>query len=286
MAKIWTIGELLQWTQGFFTKKGIDSPRLDAEILLAHVMQQERIYLYAHYDEPLEADELAAFRELVKKRAERISVAHLLGTKSFMGLDFTVNEDVLIPRPETEVMVETIVGAQPATQPITILDIGTGSGAIIVSLLKYLPEATGVGVDISSNALTIAEKNSVNLGVAERVSWLQSDLFADIPSQTFQWIVSNPPYLTQADMDSLQPEVQHDPPQALFGGADGLEFYRRIAKDAWSYLSDHGQCAVEIGAGQAQDVVKLFVDTGRYELEKIYEDYGHIERVIVFKRKE
>ena len=151
MNKIWTIGALLQWTQQYFAEKGIDSPRLDAEILLAHVLKKERIYLYAHYDEPMNGDELAAYRELVKKRGSRLSVAHILGTQAFMGLDFKVSQDVLIPRPETEMLVETVIEAARGTAPV-IIDIGTGSGAIILSLLSYLPEATGFGVDISPKA--------------------------------------------------------------------------------------------------------------------------------------
>ena len=286
MAKIWTIGALLQWTQEYFAQKGIDEPRLDAEILLAHVMQQERIYLYAHYDEPLEAAELAAFRELVKKRATRLSVAHLLGTRSFMGMDFTVNEDVLIPRPETEVLVEKVVAYQSVDTPLSILDIGTGSGAIILSLLKYLPKASGVAVDISAKALAVAEKNGINLALDDRVQWLESDLFDNLPAQRFDWLVSNPPYLSQQDMDTLQPEVAHDPANALFGGTDGLDFYRRIASAAWQYLKPGGHCALEIGAGQAPAVTEIFAADGHYELDQIYTDYGKIERVMIFKGKE
>ena len=160
MNKIWTIGALLQWTQQYFAGKGIDSPRLDAEILLAHVLHKERIYLYAHYDEPMNGEELAAYRAMVKQRADRLSVAHILGTKAFMGLDFKVSEDVLIPRPETEMLVETVVAAAEGTAP-AIIDIGTGSGAIILSLLHYLPQATGKGVDISPKALAIAAEKVV-----------------------------------------------------------------------------------------------------------------------------
>ena len=148
MNKIWTIGALLQWTQPYFAEKGIDSPRLDAEILLAHVLKKERIYLYAHYDEPMNGEELAAYRELVKKRGSRLSVAHILGNQAFMGLDFKVSQDVLIPRPETEMLVETVIAAAKGTKPV-VIDVGTGSGAIVLSLLSYLPEATGFGVDIS-----------------------------------------------------------------------------------------------------------------------------------------
>ena len=285
MNKIWTIGALLQWTQQFFAGKGIDSPRLDAEILLAHVLHKERIYLYAHYDEPMNPQELAAYRELVKKRANRYSVAHILGTQPFMGLDFKVSEDVLIPRPETEMLVETVVTAAEGTAPV-IIDIGTGSGAIVLSLLHYLPQATGTGVDISSKALAIAAENSRSLGLDDRVTWIESDLFTQVPPCTCDWLVSNPPYLTQGDMEQLQPEVRHDPALALYGGDDGLDFYRRIAADSLAYVKVGGHCAVEIGAGQADDVTAIFCRHGAYDHEQTVKDYGGIDRVLVFSRKE
>lgn len=285
MNKIWTIGALLQWTQQYFAGKGIDSPRLDAEILLAHVLHKERIYLYAHYDEPMNGEELAAYRDMVKKRADRLSVAHILGTKAFMGLDFKVSEDVLIPRPETEMLVETVVAAAEGTAP-AIIDIGTGSGAIILSLLHYLPQATGTGVDISPKALAIAAENGRILGLDDRVTWMESDLFTKVPPCTCDWLVSNPPYLTKGDMEQLQPEVRHDPALALYGGDDGLEFYRRIAADSPAYVKAGGHCAVEIGAGQAADVTAIFCCHGAYEHEQTVKDYGGIDRVLVFSRKE
>ncbi|WP_370850767.1 peptide chain release factor N(5)-glutamine methyltransferase [Megasphaera sp.] len=285
MNKIWTIGALLQWTQQFFAGKGIDSPRLDAEILLAHVLHKERIYLYAHYDEPMNPQELAAYRELVKKRAHRYSVAHILGTQPFMGLDFKVNEDVLIPRPETEMLVESVVAAAEGTAP-SIVDIGTGSGAIILSLLHYLPQAKGIGVDISPKALAIAAENGKALGLDGRVTWIESDLFTNVPQGPYDWIVSNPPYLTQHDMEELQPEVRHDPALALYGGADGLDIYRRLAKESPAFVKRGGHCIVEIGAGQTQDVSAIFTADGAYEHEKTVKDYGGIERVLLFTRKE
>lgn len=285
MNKIWTIGALLQWTQQYFAGKGIDSPRLDAEILLAHVLHKERIYLYAHYDEPMNGEELAAYRAMVKQRADRLSVAHILGTKAFMGLDFKVSEDVLIPRPETEMLVETVVAAAEGTAP-AIIDIGTGSGAIILSLLHYLPQATGTGVDISPKALAIAAENGRSLGLDDRVTWIESDLFTQVPPCTCDWLVSNPPYLTQGDMEQLQPEVRHDPALALYGGDDGLEFYRRIAAESPAYVKAGGHCAVEIGAGQADAVTAVFCRHGAYDHEQTVKDYGGIDRVLVFSRKE
>ena len=276
---------MLQWTQQYFAGKGIDSPRLDAEILLAHVLHKERIYLYAHYDEPMNGEELAAYRAMVKQRADRLSVAHILGTKAFMGLDFKVSEDVLIPRPETEMLVETVVAAAEGTAP-AIIDIGTGSGAIILSLLHYLPQATGKGVDISPKALAIAAENGRTLGLDGRVTWIESDLFTKVLQGACDWLVSNPPYLTKGDMEHLQPEVRHDPALALYGGDDGLEFYRRIAAESPAYVKAGGHCAVEIGAGQADAVTAVFCRHGAYDHEQTVKDYGGIDRVLVFSRKE
>lgn len=286
MSKLWTIGALLQWTQAYFVQKGIDSPRLDAEILLAHVLQKERIYLYAHYDKPMNQEELGQYRELVKKRAGRLSVAHILGVKAFMGLDFSVTRDVLVPRPETELLVETMLELDSRKDGLSIADIGTGSGAVILSLLHYLPAAEGTGIDISPQALRIAEKNGGALGLTQRVTWVESDIFSAVPPRQFEWIVSNPPYLTAEDMEKLQPEVRHDPPQALFGGADGLDIYRRIAAQSAGYLAPGGYCAVEIGMGQAQRVRDIFGAAGAYDYVKTVKDYGGIERVILFRRKE
>ncbi|KMO87192.1 modification methylase HemK [Megasphaera cerevisiae DSM 20462] len=285
MTKIWTIGELLQWTQQFFVQKGIDSARLDAEILLAHVLRKERIYLYSHYDEPMNPQELSVYRDMVKQRAGRLSVAHILGRKAFMGMDFCVNRDVLVPRPETELLVETILEQAGRDGAVSVLDIGTGSGAVILSILQYMPQACGSGVDISPQALAVAKKNGAALQLSERVTWIESDIVSGVSPQVFDWIVSNPPYLTQADMEQLEPEVRYDPPQALFGGTDGLDIYRRMAEECWSYLKQDGFFAVEIGAGQANEVIAVFTHTGMYGHVRTVKDYGGIERVILFTRK-
>lgn len=286
MSKLWTIGALLTWTQDFFAQKGIDTPRLDAEILLAHVLGKERIYLYAHYDEPMNPEELAAYREMVKKRASRLSVAHILGTKAFMGLDFKVTEDVLVPRPETEMLVETVVDMSKDASSLHILDMGTGSGAIIVSLLNYIPQAIGTGVDISPKALAIAAENGKANGVADRVTWVESNLFTNVPPQEYDWVLSNPPYLTERDMQQLQPEVTHDPKLALYGGPDGLDVYRAMATESPAFVKPGGHCAVEIGTGQGDAVRTIFTAHGAYDYVKTVPDYGGIDRVLVFTRKE
>ena len=285
MNKIWTIGALLQWTQQYFAGKGIDSPRSMRKFSWPMSCIKSASICTAHYDEPLNGEELAAYRAMVKSGPTDyrwpISWAPKL---SWASISRSV-KDVLIPRPETEMLVETVVTAAEGTAPV-IIDIGTGSGAIVLSLLHYLPQATGTGVDISSKALAIAAENGRSLGLDDRVTWIESDLFTQVPPCTCDWLVSNPPYLTQGDMEQLQPEVRHDPALALYGGDDGLDFYRRIAADSPAYVKVGGHCAVEIGAGQADDVTAIFCRHGAYDHEQTVKDYGGIDRVLVFSRKE
>ena len=283
MTDLWTIGSLLKWTEGFFAEKGIDTPRLDAEILLAHVLEKERIYLYAHFDEPMTSTELSAYKEMIKKRAARYPVAHILGIKPFMGLDFIVNEHVLVPRPETELLVEAVLEICPKEIPVRVLDMGTGSGAILLSLLSYLPQATGTGVDISSDALKIAAENGEALHI-KRVQWVNSDLFTNVEAHEYDWLVSNPPYLTAPDMQNLEEEVKYDPQTALYGGTDGLDIYRRLAGEGGAYLKVGGHSIVEVGAGQSRQVAELFTDQG-FELVRIIKDYADTERHVLLRKK-
>lgn len=276
---IWTIGEILQWTKQYFGGKGVENPRLDAEVLLSHILHQDRLYLYVHFDQPLQPEELAAFRQCVKKRAARIPVAYITGTKEFMGLAFTVSPSVLIPRPETELLVEqALVRMAPLTAP-AILDLGTGSGAIAVSVLKNLPQAQGVAVDISPEALAIAEKNAWQLGVADRLTLAQGDLFAPVAASRFDAILSNPPYIPCADLKTLQPEVCREPVFALDGGRDGLDFYRRIIAQGSAYLKPDGFIAFEIGMGQLPGI-KGIVEPSRFVISEVQKDYAGIERVV------
>ena len=280
MNDLWTIGSLLKWTEGFFAEKGIDTPRLDAEILLAHVLEKERIYLYAHFDEPMTSTELSAYKEMIKKRAARYPVAHILGIKPFMGLDFIVNEHVLVPRPETELLVEAVLEICPKEVPVRVLDMGTGSGAILLSLLSYLPQATGTGVDISSDALKIAAENSEALHI-DRAQWVNSDLFTNVEAHEYDWLVSNPPYLTAPDMQNLEEEVKYDPETALYGGTDGLDLYRRLTAEAPALLRAGGGIAVEVGIGEAHDVAALIEAHPRIVRTETLKDLGGIERVVM-----
>ena len=285
--EVWTIGSIIKWTEQYFQDKGVDSPRLDAEVLLSHVLQKERIYLYIHFDEPLEAAELAAFREMVKKRVQRIPVAYIVGAREFMGLRFAVSPAVLIPRPDTEILVEAVIERLKDKSQIKFVDIGTGSGAIVLSLLHYLPLACAVAVDISQDALAVATENAETLLVKDRVDFYQGDIYAPLAAEKFDTIVSNPPYIPNADIAELEPEVKEfEPYGALAGGLDGLDFYRRLIADGSDRLKDGGFMAFEVGINQAQAVAALAESMPIFEKAEILKDYAGIERVVIlYKNK-
>ncbi|SUP39943.1 peptide chain release factor N(5)-glutamine methyltransferase [Veillonella criceti] len=267
--ELWTIGRLLQWTEQYFLGKGVESSRLDGEVLLSHILGKDRIYLYTHYDEPLTKSELDAYRPLVIERGKGYSVAAIIGQKEFMGLSFTVTKDVLIPRPDTETLVEDILSFIPKEQGPYILDVCTGPGTILYSLLHYLPAATGLGLDISKDALAVAVTNREQLQLTERAKLCASDLFTALQKdpqyeKAFDIIVSNPPYIPSEEVKTLAPEVLHEPVLALDGGIDGLDFYRRLLTEAPRYLKAGGYLAVEIGYDQAEAVIELATRVGVY----------------------
>ena len=283
--EVWTIGSIIKWTEQYFQDKGVDSPRLDAEVLLSHVLQKERIYLYIHFDEPLEAAELAAFREMVKKRVQRIPVAYIVGAREFMGLRFAVSPAVLIPRPDTEILVEAVIERLKDKSQIKFVDIGTGSGAIVLSLLHYLPLACAAAVDISQDALAVAAENAETLLVKDRVDFYQGDIYEPLAAEEFDAIVSNPPYIPNADIAGLEPEVKEfEPYGALAGGLDGLDFYRRLIADGSDRLKNGGFMAFEVGINQAQAVASLAESMPIFEKAEILKDYAGIERVVILHK--
>lgn len=290
--RIWTIGRILKWTEGYFADKGLESPRLDAEVLLSHVLKKQRIYLYVHFDEPLQPEELAAYREMVKKRVMHVPVAYILGEREFMGLTFKVTPDTLIPRPDTEILVQAAIDrlkAMPVSDDtaLHIADIGTGTGAICLSVLHYLPQATAETVDISPAARAVAEENAEQLGLADRITFHTGDLLAPLAGRTFAAILSNPPYIPEADIGTLAPEVRtKEPHTALSGGADGLDFYRRLAAEAPQMLVPNGFLAFEVGIHQARDVAALAKANPLIGKTEILPDYAGIDRVVVAWRKE
>lgn len=317
--KIWTIGRILKWTEQYFKDKGIESPRLDAEVLLAHVLEKQRIYLYVHFDEPLQPAELAAYREMIKQRVLRVPVAQILGEKEFMGLTFKVTADTLVPRPDTEILVQAAVerlkamkgeakapedealadgeeassaadrdeaAADVSQEPLRIADIGTGSGAICLSVLRYLADTVADTVDISPAARAVAEENAASLGLADRVTFHTGDLLQPLVGMTFAAILSNPPYIPEADIAGLAPEVRlKEPHTALSGGRDGLDFYRRLAKEAPAMLVPGGFMAFEVGIYQAEPVAALAKANPLIARTEILPDYAGIDRVVVGWRK-
>ena len=313
--KIWTIGRILKWTEQYFRDKGIESPRLDAEVLLAHVLEKQRIYLYVHFDEPLQPGELAAYREMVKQRVLHVPVAQILGEKEFMGLTFKVTADTLVPRPDTEILVQAAVerlkamkgeakmpedeapadgeeassaanrdeaAVDVSQEPLRIADIGTGSGAICLSVLHYLADTVADTVDISPEARAVAEENAASLGLQDRVTFHTGDLLQPLRGMTFAAILSNPPYIPEADIAGLAPEVRlKEPHTALSGGRDGLDFYRRLAKEAPAMLVPGGFMAFEVGIHQAEPVAALAKANPLIARTEILPDYAGIDRVVV-----
>lgn len=280
----WTVGSILKWTGQYLGGKGVASPRLDAEVLLSHVLGKDRLYLYVNYDQPLQERELGIFREAVKQRALRVPVAYITGHKEFMGLDFVVNEHVLVPRPDTEILVETALERlKDFTNPI-IADIGTGSGAIIVSILKKHPGAKGTAVDISPEALAVAKQNAELQEVDNRLELIKGDLLTPLTGRKFDAILSNPPYIPGKDIADLEPEVKREPRLALDGGLDGLDYYRRLLSEGAELLNPEGLMLFELGIGQAAVMPELAQQNGGLKLETIVKDYAGIERVAVLTK--
>ena len=277
--QVWTIGAILKWSEQYFGSHGAETPRLDAEVLLSHLLREKRIYLYVHFDQPLTADELARYRELVKRRVAGEPVAYICGEKEFMGLAFKVTPSVLVPQPDTETLVEAAIERLRGKKSPQIAHICTGSGAIALALAHYLPETSVAATDISADAVSIAKENAEKLGLSERVQFFEGDLLAPLAGETFDAIVSNPPYIPGADIEGLPREVRAEPRLALDGGADGLDFYRRLVGESAALLNDGGFLAVECGDTQAGAIAEMATDG--FGKTEIIRDLADKERVVV-----
>ena len=278
MSERWTVLALLKWTANYFAGKGIENGRLDAELLLAEILNLNRIGLYLNFDRPVQSDELAAFRALIERRARREPLAYILGRCEFWSLTFKVGPEVLIPRGDTETLVEAALKVLP--QGGMLLDVGVGSGAIALAIAHERPDLQVEGIDLSPAALAIAAENAQLLGLAARVTLRQGDLFALDGSSQYDVIVSNPPYIASGEQATLMPEVRDfEPPLALFAGADGLDCYRALIPAATAALKDSGALLVEVGVGQAAAIAELFAVAGYVEIFT-NRDLAGIERVV------
>ncbi|MDW7644986.1 MAG: peptide chain release factor N(5)-glutamine methyltransferase [Desulfuromonadales bacterium] len=277
MSETWTVLKVLQWTANYLQQAGVENGRLDGELLLAATLGLDRVGLYLNYDRPMAPAELEGFREFVKRRARREPLQYILGTTEFWSLPFKVTPAVLIPRADTEILVEEAL--KRADGASTILDVGTGSGAIAVALAHELSAAQVVAVDCSAEALAVARDNAALNGVDGRISFQEGDLFA-LESVEYDLVLSNPPYIPVADIPTLMPEVRdHEPRGALVGGEDGLEAYRALARQAPTLLRAQGWLLVEVGIGQAEAVAELLETEGLRHIS-VRADYAGIPRVV------
>lgn len=261
MSDVWTITRLLDWTTDYFKKQNIEWPHLEAEILLSHSLSLKRIELYTQHERVLSKDELADFKILIKRRSQNEPIAYIAGYQPFMGLDILVDKNTLIPRPETEQMVELVIDIIKRTtnhdSRSTIADIGTGSGCIAVSLAKYLPQVKLIGVDTSTQAIEVAEKNAKKFQLSDRCQFKTGNLLEPI-TEKVDLIVSNPPYIPTAVIETLEANVKdYEPRQALDGGQDGLDYIRQLIKESPKHLKEDGQLIIEFGIDQAEEIEKL-----------------------------
>jgi release factor glutamine methyltransferase len=284
----WTVAKLLASMQAYFASRHIASARLDAELLLGRTLGVSRIYLYTHLDQPISAEERAVLRGLTLRRAAYEPMAYILGTQEFYSRDFVVNADVLIPRPETEHVVEAALrwAGSDREKPLRVLDVGTGCGTLAVTLAAELPNAEVVATDMSAAALAVARTNATAHSVSGRLTWHCGDVFAALPSATppFDMIVSNPPYITTAARSSLPPDVvRYEPAGALFSGADGLGVLRQLCADAPRWLKPQGFFATEIGYDQGARVPALLAGGGWDAVAAVLDLQGH-QRVVTARR--
>ena len=303
--------EVIQKSAEYLAKKGVEPPRLQTELLLAHVLRLPRMQLYLNFARELSDTELGTLRELVKRRGQREPVQHITGSTSFCGLELAVNRHVLVPRPETELLAElgwkflsTICHAEESGAPVsdpacsrnarpragsetgapTALDFGTGSGCIAVALAVKCPNARVVALEASADALAVARENAGRNGVGDRIEFHCGDGFAAWAEASFHLIVSNPPYIPSAEIASLEPEVRDfDPHSALDGGPDGLDFHRLLAAQAGPFLQPGGRIMLEFGDGQADAVRRIF-EAQKWIVEAVKEDYTHHPRHLIARR--
>jgi release factor glutamine methyltransferase len=279
-----TVLEVIQRSTDFLQQKGVEAPRLQIELMLGQVLKVPRLKLYLNFERVLNETELSCVREMVKRRASREPLQHILGSTSFCGLEIKCSRAALVPRSETELLAERAWQFLSTlnSQPSTALDFGTGTGCIAIALAVKAPHAAIHATDISRDALALARENATKSNVMERVTFHSGDGFAALPSGLqFDLVVSNPPYIASEEISTLQPEVRDfDPRLALDGGGDGVDFYRCIAKEAPLFLKPGGKLMTEFGDGQSEEVKKIFSDEN-WIVEEIVADYSSRARILI-----
>lgn len=280
----WTIRRVLDWTRGHFEKQAIDAPRLTAELLLAHVLATTRVKLFMDLDRPLTKDELTTYRGLIQRRLAHEPTQYLVGHKEFYGRRFAVDARVLIPRSETELLVEAMLQVLPKDAPGRVLDVCTGSGCIAISIAAERPAASVWAADVSADALTVARANADALGVSSRVTFFEGALLEPVPADArFDVIVSNPPYIPTAELGGLDAEVRREPHLALDGGADGLAVIRPLVAAAAPRLNPGGWLALEIAEDQGARVKAVLEGAGLSDV-RIEKDLARHERLVLGRR--
>lgn len=283
----WTVLRLIRWSADYLAEKGVDSGRLDSEHLLAHALGTTRLQLYLQYDRPLTPPELDSFRPLLRRRAAREPLQYIVGRTPFRELELVTDPRALIPRPETEVLVDVVLDWARGKEDLTAVDVGTGTGCIALSLLKEGPFQEVWAVDLSTDALALAEENARGNGVADRVHFVQGNGLAALPEGVrVDAVVSNPPYIAEGEAAELAPEIrEHEPHAALFSGADGLALLRELVDRAPGRLQGGGLLALEVGLGQADAVLELMAATGAFRDAAIHRDLTGRPRIVTGERR-
>ena len=293
MPETWTVRRILEWTSGYFTRRNLESPRLCAELLLAHVLGVPRIKLYTGYEQPLTEQQLASMRSLVQRAAEQEPIAYLTGRAHFFNLEFEVTRDVLIPRPDTETLVENVLQLarnQAGFEAPRVLDLCTGSGCIACAVAHHHKAASVVATDVSPGAVEVARRNVERLKLADRVLVEQGDLFAPLADMVdrrpFELIVANPPYIPTAGLEALDRSVRdYEPAGALDGGLDGLSIHRRILAEAPDRLVPGGRLYLEIQFDQGELALQVAGEHSGFDDVRLLKDYGGRDRVLTGRRK-
>lgn len=285
----WTILRMLEWITGYFEKQGMESPRYEAEVLLEYALKMQRIMIYANFDRPLQPNELDVIRPMVKRRGKHEPMAYITGSRGFYNIDLKTDQRALIPRSDTETLVEAALGllAKEDVEMLKVVDIGTGTGAIALAMVHENKKIKMAAVDVSADALSLARENAEDLGLTEQVSFYEADLFAGLPSEwvsALDMVVSNPPYISESELDVMSKGVKEfEPNLALFADDDGLALIKRLVPEAFSALKPAGWFLCEIGFAQGSSVKSIFEQHG-FEDVKVLKDLGRNDRVVMGMR--